>query len=141
MGYRYLEHGADMGLEADGKTLELVFQEAAKGLFSLMTDLDGVSSRERRQLALRANNSEDLLYRWLSELVSLRDLHNEIYGEFAETDIKSRGSDLELKATVKGEIIKPGIHKLGTEVKAVTYQGFELAEENENWRCRFVVDV
>jgi len=141
LGYRYLDHGADMGLEAEGKTLESLFQEAAKGLFGLMANLDEVRTRELRKLELKANNATSLLYRWLSELVSLRDLHNELYGEFAELIISRDDSELELEATVKGEKIKPEIHELGTEVKGITYQGLELAEESENWRCRFVVDV
>lgn len=130
-----------MGLEVESKTLEGLFQEAAEGIFGLMADLEEVRTRESRKLELKANNPETLLYRWLSELVSLRDLHNELYGDFAELVINSDNSELELEATVKGEKINPEIHELGTEVKGVTYQGFELTEENENWRCRFVVDV
>lgn len=141
MGYRYLDHRADMGLEAKSKTLEGLFQEAAEGIFGLMADLEEVRTRESRKLELKANNPETLLYRWLSELVSLRDLQNELYGDFAELVINSDNSELELEATVKGEKINPEIHELGTEVKGVTYQDFELTEENENWRCRFVVDV
>jgi len=141
MGYRYLDHRADMGLEAESKTLEGLFQEAARGLFGLLTDPDEVRTLQSRKLKLEANNAERLLYRWLSELVSLRDLHNELYGDFTELVINRHDSELELNATVKGEKINPEIHELGTEVKGVTYQGFELAEENEKWRCRFVVDV
>lgn len=141
MGYRYLNHRADMGLEAENKTLEGLFQEAAAGLFGLMVNLDEVRARKSRNMNLKADNAENLLYRWLSELVSLRDLHNELYGDFAELVINGDNSELELEATVKGEKINPEIHELGTEVKGITYQGFELAKENENWRCRFVVDV
>ena len=141
MGYRYLDHGADMGVEAESKTLEGLFQEAAEGLFGLMADLDEVRTRESRKLKLKANNAESLLYRWLSELVSLRDLQNELYGDFAQFVLDSDDSELALEATVKGEKINPEVHELGTEVKGITYQGFELVEENENWRCRFVVDV
>ncbi|MBS3787151.1 archease, partial [Candidatus Bipolaricaulota bacterium] len=32
-------------------------------------------------------------------------------------------------------------HELGTEVKAVTYQGLEINQAEDGWRCRFVVDV
>jgi len=141
LGYRYLNHRADMGLEAENKTLEGLFQEAAAGLFGLMANLDEVRARKSRNMNLKADNAENLLYRWLSELVSLRDLHNELYGDFAELVINGDNSELELEATVKGEKINPEIHELGTEVKGITYQGFELAKENENWRCRFVVDV
>jgi len=141
MGYRYLDHRADMGLEAESRTLEGLFQEAAAGLFGLMADLDEVRARESRILKIKANNSERLLYRWLSELVSLSDLHNELYGDFVELVINRDNFNLELEATVKGEKINQKIHELGTEVKGITYQGFELAKENENWRCRLVVDV
>lgn len=141
MGYRYLDHGADMGVEAESRTLEGLFQEAAEGLFGLMTDPDEIRTEESRKLKLKADNAESLLHRWLSELVSLRDLKNELYGNFAELVINRNDSELQLAATVKGEEINPEVHELGTEVKGITYQGFELVEENENWRCRFVVDV
>ncbi len=141
MSYKYLEHGADIGLEAKSPTREGVFKEAGRALFSLMVDLSEVESRESIRLRVKGSTPEDLLYEWLSELVSLSNLRNQVYGEFPELRIERANSQFILEGVASGENIDPEQRGLGTEVKAVTYQGLKLKDEGGFWKCRFVVDV
>lgn len=141
MSYRYLDHGADIGLEVKSDSLEGLFGEAGKALFSLMVDMDEIKAEKSLELELSESNLEDLIYEWLSELLSLSNLKGQVYGEFSKLNIAESNEGYRLEATARGENIDPGRHELGTEVKAVTYQGLEINETEGGWRCRFVVDV
>jgi len=141
LSYSYLDHGADIGLEAEHETLEGVFAEAARGLFSLMVDINGIGTQESVELNLNESTLEDLLYEWLSELVSLSNLKGHAYSEFPNLRIEKDDSEFHLEAQARGTRIDPRRHDLGTEIKAITYQGLEIEERDEGWRCRCVVDV
>ncbi|MFB6291463.1 MAG: archease [Candidatus Bipolaricaulia bacterium] len=141
MSYKYLDHGADIGLEATGDSLEGLFSEAGKALFSLMVDLEGIQPEKSLELELNEETLEDLLYEWLSELLSLSNLKSQVYGEFSQLTIEEKDSSYRLESVAKGENIDPGKQELGSEVKAVTYQGLEIIENEDGWLCRFVVDV
>lgn len=141
MSYRYLDHGADIGLEVESNSLEGLFAEAGRAIFSVMADLDSVGGRQSVNISLQGDDLDDLLYRWLSELVSRSNLQGQIYVRFPDLEIEESDSGLSLKAKARGERINPQVHELGTEVKAVTYQGLEIEREEEGWRCKFVVDV
>jgi len=53
--FEILEHTADAGVVARGRTLAEAFVHAAEGMFSIMVDLDGVREVEDfRPYALRA---------------------------------------------------------------------------------------
>ena len=141
MSYEYLDHGADIGLEVRSDSLEGLFSEAGRSIFSLMVDVENISSDEPLELKLDEQNLEDLLYEWLSELLSLSNLNGKVYGKFPKLTIRKKDSNYSLEAVARGENIDPKKHELGTEVKAVTYQGLEINETEYGWRCRFVVDV
>ncbi|MBS3736647.1 MAG: archease [Candidatus Bipolaricaulota bacterium] len=141
MSFKYLDHGADIGLEVTNDSLEGLFSEAGRALFSLMVDIEGIQRDESLELELSEQNLEDLLYEWLSELLSLSNLNGQVYGEFSKVTITEAVSGYGLEAVARGENIDPEKHELGTEVKAVTYQGLEINDTEDGWRCRFVVDV
>lgn len=141
MSYKYLDHGADVGLEVTNESLEELFNEAGRALFSLMVDIEEIRGYESLELKLSEQNLVDLLYEWLSELLSLSNLNGQVYGEFSNLTITETNSSYRLEAIAMGENIDPDKHELGTEVKAVTYQGLEINQAEDGWRCRFVVDV
>jgi len=72
-GFEILEHTADIGIVARGKNLAEVFAQAAKGMFSLITDLNTVEERVERRVKVEAPDIESLLVAWLNELVYLFD--------------------------------------------------------------------
>ena len=48
--FQILEHTAEVGILAYGDTPSQVFGQAAKGMFSIMVELDAVEAREARQV-------------------------------------------------------------------------------------------
>jgi SHS2 domain-containing protein len=72
-GFSLIEHPADVGIEAWGPTLASAFEQSALGLMSLMFDPATVLPDRSREVRVTAADQEQLLVRWLSELLFLVD--------------------------------------------------------------------
>ena len=122
--YDIVEHTADVGIKAYGDSIEEAFANAAKGMFDLITDNSNIDSIGEYLIELEADNLEELLVDWLSELLFLHGAHNLVFGFF---DVKIR--DKKLSARVKGEEYNLEKHGMGVEIKAVTYHMLEVHEK------------
>ena len=122
--YDIVEHTADVGIKAYGDSIEEAFANAAKGMFDLITDNSNIDSIGEYLIELEADNLEELLVDWLSELLFLHGAHNLVFGFF---DVKIK--DKKLSARVKGEEYNLEKHGMGVEIKAVTYHMLEVHVE------------
>ena len=121
--YELIDHTADVGLKAYGKTLAEAFENAAKGMFDIITDSSEVESIGQYNIELDAPDLEQLLVDWLSELLFLNTAKNLVFGFFkVEIDEKNN----KLSAKICGEKFDISKHKAGAEIKAVTYHMLEV---------------
>jgi SHS2 domain-containing protein len=121
--YELIDHTADIGLKAYGKTLSEAFQNAAKGMFDIITDKSEIENIGQYNIALEASDLEQLLVDWLSELLYLHSANNLVFDFFkVELDEKKKS----LTATVFGEKLDASKHNIGSEIKAVTYHMLEV---------------
>ncbi len=141
MPYRYLEDIAtgDAAFKADGRTLEELFTEAAIATFEVMVDTESVEPRITREVELKNEAVDGLLFDWLSELVYLKDSEAVLFCKF-NVNIKKNNA-YELKASASGENIDQQKHSLRSDVKAVTYHMFEVKKTEENWTARVILDI
>jgi len=121
--YELIDHTADIVVKAYGKTLSEAFQNAAKAMFDLITDKSEVESVGQYIIDLEAPDLEQLLVDFLSELLFLNSAKNLVFGFFNITldDKKNK-----LSAVVCGEKFDLSKHKIGAEIKAVTYHMLEV---------------
>ena len=68
-GFRFLEHTADIYVEAWGTSLEEAFENAALATFTVMTELEMVDPRVEDAFEVDAPDEYALLYNWLEELI------------------------------------------------------------------------
>ncbi len=136
-GFRILEHPADIGIEARGRSLKDAFEYAALGLISIIVDPASVDPLEQRSVALRGRDSENLLVKWLSEIIYLYD------GEdFLIRDIKiGKLSPTELKARLAGERVDLKKHNFKMDVKAITYHQLKVEERPDGYFVRVFLDI
>jgi len=121
--YELIDHTADVGIKAYGKTLSEAFEHAAKGMFDIITDSSEIDSVGQYDIELEADDLEQLLVDWLSELLFLNSANNFVFGFFkVEIDEKKKT----LKGRVFGEKFNLSKHKIGAEIKAVTYHMLEV---------------
>ena len=74
--FEVMDHTADVGIIAYGADMKEAFANAARGLFSLITELDDVEEAEFRDIEVSAPDQESLLVGWLNELIYLFDTEN-----------------------------------------------------------------
>jgi len=130
--YNLIDHTADVGLKAYGKSLSEAFQNAAKGMFDIITDKSEIENIGQYNIKLEADDLEQLLVDWLSELlyihstkniVFIHSTKNIVFG-FFKVDLDEKKKSL--SATVFGEKLDMSKHKIGSEIKAVTYHLLEV---------------
>ena len=121
--YELIEHTADVGIKAYGKNISETFENAAKGMFDIITDNSEIESTGEYEIHLEAPDLEQLLVDWLSELLFLNSAKNLVFSFFkVELDEKN----ISLSAHVFGEKYNISKHKIGAEIKAVTYHILEV---------------
>jgi SHS2 domain-containing protein len=138
-GYEFFEHTADAGAVVRGATLGRLFENAARALFDLICDRRTVRPRRRRRVAVAGSGPEDLLVRWLSELLYLHDTGGWLFSSFriARLD-RRRWTAL---GAAFGEPLDRRRHRLRREIKAITYHQMRLVRGRSAWRVRIVFDV
>jgi SHS2 domain-containing protein len=135
--FQILEHPADVGIEAYGNSLEELFENAAYGLFSLISVPERIGMGQRLHRTLDSMDLENLLVRWLNELLYLYDGENFLT---ARTDVRSV-SQTSLEGFILGETYDSEKHELKLDVKAVTYHQLQIENTSGRWKARFFVDV
>lgn len=133
--YQLIEHTADVGLIAYGKTLAEAFGNAAYGMFSIIAELRRVREIESRRLELSEKDWDGLLFEWLNRLIYFFDVEMLLFKRF---DIKVFDG-CELKAICYGEKYDPYRHQLKTGVKSATYHMLKVDREKN--RVQVIFDV
>ncbi len=135
--YELVDHTADVGIKAYGKTLSEAFENAAKGMFDIITDSSEIENIGQYNIELEAPDLEQLLVDWLSELLFLNSAKNIVFGFFkVELDDKKN----KLSAKVFGEKFDISKHKAGAEIKAVTYHMLEV-KKKKPFRVQVLFDI
>ncbi len=135
--YRILEHPSDLGIEAWGGTMAQAFSCAAEGLMSIILDRNSVDTQLDREIIVTADDREQLLIKWLSEILYLYDGEHFVC---KESEIHHL-SDTSLRATIRGESFDETKHKTLLDVKAITYHQLSIEEEKEETKLRVFVDI
>ena len=130
--FEILDHTADVGIVAYGDDLSHAFANAARALFSLITELDDVKEIVHRDIELITPDQESLLLEWLNELIYLFDTDKIVLKRFNISEL----NNTQLKARSYGEKVDSIRHRLKTGVKATTYHMLKINKDNG---CRIQV--
>jgi SHS2 domain-containing protein len=136
-GYRVFDTTADTGLEMQGPSLEELFEQALKGLFDLITNLDCVSEVVEEEVHVEGEDWVDLLVSWLNELIFLHDARGWLFKSCVVDDL----DPYFMKARCKGEIYQKGRHHINMLVKAATYHRAVVEKVPGGYRAQVVFDV
>lgn len=135
--FRIIDHPSDIGIEAYGKDLSAAFENAALGLFSLISDPDKIAERTALDFTVTAPDRETLLVDWLSEIISAQDIKRLI---FKRCEVKAL-SNTKIVSRVYGEPVDPARHKFSHYVKAVTFSQLAIEEKPGKCKIRVVFDI
>ncbi len=139
MGYKFFDHTADVLFEAEGKTLGELFEAAGLATEETQIDLKGLKSKIKKEIKLKNESVEMLLFDFLQELIFLKDAKLLLFSKIKVS--VSEGKTNKLKATLEGEKIDPKKHELKVDVKAVTLHRFEVKKTKSGWFARVILDI
>jgi len=138
--YKYLEHEADIGIEATGNTVEEMFEQGAKALFEVMTDIKKIKPLKKATIKCKAPQIDLLFIEWLNMLLAQKDIKEILFSNFKITKIKKQKENYLLEAIASGEKINLKKHNLKLEVKAATYAGLKYIKTKKH-KITCIVDV
>ncbi len=134
--FEIVNHTADVGIIAYGADMSQAFANAARALFSLITELDDVEEVLHRDIELTATDEESLLVEWLNELVYQFDTENILFKRFDIVQLNKT----QLKARSYGEKVDSSRHKLKTGVKAATYHMLKV-DQGDGCKVQVLFDI
>jgi len=138
MAYEYLEHEADIGILAMGKTREQAFEEGAAAMFNVMVDVKKVEPRKKVEISAAADTLDSLFVEWLNALLAQKDINEMAFSKF-KVEIKD-GKNFQLSGEAWGDEFKES-QNFKTEVKAATYSGLKYKEVFGEYHLQCVLDI
>jgi SHS2 domain-containing protein len=134
---------ADIAFDAWGKTLEELFQGAAAATMQVMVEnLTAVRPLQKVDISLVQEDAEMLLFDFLNEIIFFKDARRLLLLPAQLLIVQQEdGAGYTLQATLQGEEIEVGRHRLATDVKAVTMLRFSVHRDADGWRATVVLDV
>lgn len=136
--FEFLEHTADAGMRVWGKSLDLLFTNAAMGLFEMIAVIDSIDETISIDIEVKADSVEMLFASWLDELIYQHEVEEIFFKRVKILNINSK----ELSARVFGEPSNFDKHVVYTEIKAVTYHQLYVREiENGIWEAQVIFDL
>lgn len=151
--YKIIDHTADIGIEALGKTKKELFGNAVEAMFDLMIDKEPDRKRflpavnlkvtremtalEEKVVTIKGADTEDLLVNFLREALYLFNGKRWIVKKCKLLELTAR----HVVAQLQGESYNSKKHQLKKEIKAVTYHGLSVKKTAQGWKGKVIFDV
>ena len=133
---KQIDISGDVGLEIYGSDIKAVFTNAALGLYRLITP-STVADVETINLTVTGENIENLLIKWLNELIYIFDVD----GLVASRVIIQNIIETELFAVIVGDFFDTEKYERGLLIKAATYHNFVLKKQNNGYIAKVIFDI
>ncbi len=134
--FELLEHPADVGFRARGRTLAELFATCAEALISIILDASHARDAQIWHLSAEGIDLESLLVNWLNEVLYFVDAKRVV---FSWMEIEIDG--YQVNAVCHGEKLDSQRHPTRVLVKAVTYHQLRMFESEDGWTAEIYVDV
>ena len=134
--FEFFEHTADIGVRAFGRTLEELFVNAARALYEIQGRFD-LADRRMIKIELSADSADELLVRWLSELLYRFSTESVCFTHFRLQFIEPN----KLTAQMEGGVVDFSHSEVSEEVKAVTYHQLSVQQTADGWTATVIFDV
>jgi len=127
--YKFIDHTADIAVEAEADTLEELFTISAQAWKEIIFEGNIIEAAEEKKINITESDPESLLVKFLDELNFLFQAKKWICASIKEMEIK-QDKEWKLKTILVGEPFNPSRHKVNLEIKAVTFHQMEIKKKN-----------
>lgn len=136
-GWEHFPHQADVGVRGFAGTMEGAFEQVARAMTAVVTELERVTPATAVSIRCSAPDRELLLYDWLNALIYEMATRHMLFSRF-EVGI----SDGDLRATARGEPVDIVRHEPRVEIKGATLTALRVAQDADGrWRAQCILDV
>ncbi|MBA3349284.1 MAG: archease [Actinobacteria bacterium] len=149
--FEILEHTADVGIRAQGASLEELFEQASRGLAEIIGIWNPSSASGRTDdgraeellIDLQAPDLGALLVDWLQEIVYVADVRDGVLSHVEAKVVRDADDEGAGGCAAAGRLwLEPRIGEgEGTAVKAITYHRLKVAPTPAGWTAEVYVDV
>ncbi len=143
--YEQLEHTGDVYIKAYGKNVVSLLENSGLALFDTMVNIDRVECCEERTISAEGFDLENLLYKWLEELLLLYYSENLVCSRIVINKFEVAREDTDLVYRVYGsaccERFNSQKHEPRVEVKSPTYSLMRILKTEDTWIAYFVLDI
>lgn len=139
-GYRFLEHTADIMIEAWGSTLEEAFEAAGIAFYDVIINVNKINKKITYKLEASGFDLMSLLYDWIEKLILIFELENLVFGDF-KIVIDKNEETYRIRGTGYGEKYVKELHGYKVHVKAMTYHEMSIEEKDDLIYLKYVVDI
>ncbi len=135
--FEILEHPADIGFRAFGRSRQELFENAALALFSLACDPATIEEQESRDVEATGSDDEALIYSWLAELLAVAETECLV---FRRAVIRALDSG-RVRGAAYGEAFDRNRHRSGTSIKAVTFHQLKVEPTRDGFCAQVFLDL
>jgi SHS2 domain-containing protein len=135
--FRQFETTGDTGLMVWGGDEEILLENAAAGLYSVLAASRGIQKAVRREVTARGMDEVARLVAWLSEWLYLFDTEGFIGKSFGV----ERAGGGKVTGWGRGDLYDPLRHELRCGVKGVTYHDMDVRRVKNRLRARIILDI
>ncbi len=144
LAFEFVEHTGDTAVRLEANGAVELFREAVRAMLALY--LGRVEAPEETErvivdVALEGEDAEQLLVDLFAELIWRFDVESLLAVEFDVSELETSSVPAKLSGALRGVRFDPTVHEVVTEVKAATYHGLSIEEENGIYRAQVVIDL
>jgi SHS2 domain-containing protein len=141
-GHDTIDHTADMGISGWGPAVEQAFEETALAMFELMIDCNGLEPNVELAIEAEGKTLTELLVEFLNRFLRDADIEGVAFLSVGVDSITERSGSFRLEGRARGISREEARDRLLVEVKAATYYGASVKEDEKGfWVARCVVDL
>ncbi|MDD5614149.1 MAG: archease [Candidatus Omnitrophica bacterium] len=135
--YKLIPHTADLRIYVSGKNLKSLYQNSSLALSDLIAGVGNISKDIDRRISVKGIDKDDLLIRWLNELIYLFSAKKMVFSDFDIIEL----TDRRLTCLCKGERFNLNKHAVEHDIKAATYSGVSIKDEDGVYQVKIVFDI
>jgi SHS2 domain-containing protein len=135
--YQLLEHTADLGIRVWGKDLKALFINSASAMYDLIVDAGTVRPVKFIKINAKAQDRDELLKNWLSELLYYFHVKDIVFNRFDIVKLDEK----KVVSIAMGEKIDEDRHSLQHEIKAVTFHALNIHKTDNRLSTDIIFDI
>jgi SHS2 domain-containing protein len=140
-GYEITEHTADIGIKTRAGSLSGLYENAARGMFSLLAEPGAVKPARKLKVSAGGNDPESLMVNWLNKLLYLSSVKKMLFSGFRIVSFKKAAGRFAISAEIRGDKYGPPGAEPAREIKAATYHALKVRKTPSGYAANIIFDV